>query len=143
MKKTNVLILIPARYSSSRFPGKPLAVIAGMPMIERVYKNARAASFESSKSGLEFHTAVVTDHIKIEKAVKEFSGNVLRVDDSVRTGTDRAALAFRRHFLQKNFQLVINLQGDEPLLSGKTLFKLAQNHLASFRPYFYSREREK
>ena len=60
----------------------------------------------------------------------------MRVDDSVRTGTDRVALAFERHFLKKNFQLVINLQGDEPLLSGKTLFRLAQSHLTSSDPVF-------
>ena len=70
----SVVVLIPARFGSSRFPGKPLALIAGRSMIERVYTNCKASGFE---------TAVVTDNEEIETHVKSFGGIVLRVDDDV------------------------------------------------------------
>ncbi len=119
---SSVVILIPARFGSSRFPGKPLVNIAGKSMIERVYTNCADSGFES---------AVVTDNEKIEKAVKAFGGKVLRVDDDVPSGSERIALAYERYFNQKNTELVINVQGDEPLLKGHVLKELAEFHLRS------------
>ncbi|MBF0359466.1 MAG: 3-deoxy-manno-octulosonate cytidylyltransferase [Oligoflexia bacterium] len=126
-----IVILIPARYHSSRFPGKPLAQINGKSMIERVYQNATDSTFD---------TFVVTDDNQIEKHVLNFGGKVLRVDDDVCCGTDRIHLSYQR-FLKNsksstnnkniNYSLIINLQGDEPLLTGSLLKKLGYWHLNS------------
>ena len=88
----STVILIPARFGSSRFPGKPLAKILGVTMIERVYKNCLSSGFQC---------AVVTDNHSIEESVKGFGGEVLRVDDDVPSGSERIALAYRRFFNQK------------------------------------------
>jgi len=117
------LVLIPARYQSSRFPGKPLALIAGVSMIERVYQQVL-------KSGLD--CAVVTDDDRIEQHVRGFQGQVVRVDDDVPSGTERIALAYQRFFKQKNqYDLVLNFQGDEPLFDGKEVLKLYEFHKSS------------
>lgn len=121
----SVVVLIPARYGSSRFPGKPLAKIAGRSMIERVYSNCKMAGFK---------TAVVTDNDEIEAHVKSFSGIVLRVDDDVPSGSERIALAYQRFFQNEKADLVINVQGDEPLLNGEVLKQLAEFHLKSSYP---------
>jgi len=118
----DVVILIPARFGSSRFPGKPLAKIAGKTMIERVYENCHTSGFK---------TAVVTDDDTIEAEVKKFNGEVLRVDDDVPSGSERIALAYERFLLKFQPKLIINVQGDEPLLKGETLRKLAEFHLNS------------
>ncbi|HXH32201.1 MAG TPA: 3-deoxy-manno-octulosonate cytidylyltransferase [Bacteriovoracaceae bacterium] len=117
-----VVVLIPARHGSSRFPGKPLALISGKSMIERVYTNCRESGFE---------TAVVTDHDGIEAAVKAFGGKVIRVDDDVPSGSERIALGFERFYLSGSPDLVINVQGDEPLLKGSVIRELAEFHLKS------------
>jgi len=115
------IVLIPARYASTRFPGKPLSEVKiGVPLIELVYKNVAKAGFE---------TVVVTDDERIEAAVKKFQGQVCRVDDNVPSGSERIALAFERFF--KTADLVINVQGDEPLLDPNDLKKLADAHLKS------------
>lgn len=121
----SVVVLIPARFASSRFPGKPLAMIKGVSMIERVYKNCASSGFE---------VAVVTDHDEIEKAVKAFGGTVARVDDDVPSGSERIALAYERYYSMKKPDLVINVQGDEPLLKGEILKELADYHLRSDFP---------
>ena len=117
-----VVILIPARFASSRFPGKPLASILGKSMIERVYTNCVASGFP---------TYVVTDHESIEKHVKDFGGDVLRIDDDVPSGSERIALAYERYLKHEQPDLVINAQGDEPLLKGEVLKELADFHLGS------------
>lgn len=119
---SKAVVLIPARFGSSRFPGKPLAMIAGKSMIERVYRNCLDSGFEC---------AVVTDHSEIEEHVKSFNGKVLRVDDDVPSGSERIALAFQRHFQSSAPELIINVQGDEPLLNGQVLKELADFHLNS------------
>jgi 3-deoxy-manno-octulosonate cytidylyltransferase (CMP-KDO synthetase) len=118
---SKVVVLIPARYQSSRFPGKPLALLKNKTMIERVYQNA-------ASSGLE--CAVVTDDDRIEAEVKKFGGKVIRVDDDVPSGSERIALAYER-FYEGKADLVINVQGDEPLLPGESLKLLADFHLNS------------
>jgi 3-deoxy-manno-octulosonate cytidylyltransferase (CMP-KDO synthetase) len=119
---SSVVILIPARFASSRFPGKPLAKIAGISMIQRVYQNCALSGFE---------TAVVTDNDEIENHVKSFGGKVVRVDDDVPSGSERIALAYERYFSKLKPDLVINVQGDEPLLIGTILKELAEFHLKS------------
>ncbi len=117
-----VAILIPARFASSRFPGKPLAQIKGRSMIERVFENCQLSGFESH---------VVTDHPGIEEHVRSFGGSVLRVDDDVPSGSERIALGYERFLRSRSLDLVINVQGDEPLLNGSVLRELAEFHLAS------------
>ncbi|MGE3611071.1 MAG: 3-deoxy-manno-octulosonate cytidylyltransferase [Bacteriovoracaceae bacterium] len=118
----SVVILIPARYASSRFPGKPLTKILDRPMIQHVYENCHKSGFEC---------AVVTDHDEIESVVKGFGGKVVRVDDDVPSGSERIALAYERFFKSVHSKLVINVQGDEPLLTGDVLKQLAEFHLSS------------
>ena len=118
----SAVILIPARYGSSRFPGKPLAKIAGKTMVERVYSNCAVSGFD---------TAVVTDNDEIEKAVLAFGGKVLRVDDDVPSGSERIALAYERFLASSNSDLVLNVQGDEPLLKGDVLKELVNFHLST------------
>lgn len=117
-----VVVLIPARYQSSRFPGKPLTLISGISMIQRVFNNCQESGFP---------TYVVTDHDGIEAEVKKFGGKVLRVNDDVPSGSERIALAFDRFLKQESPELVINVQGDEPLLRGNVLKELAEFHLSS------------
>ena len=124
MSKKSVLILIPARFASTRFPGKPLALIAGQSMISRVLENCKSASHPT----ITFESFVVTDSDEVETHVKS---NVVRVDDDVISGTLRIELAYSRFFKDKNYDLVINVQGDEPLLDGSDLVRLAEFHLAS------------
>lgn len=125
MSKKRVLILIPARFASTRFPGKPLAMIAGKSMIVRVLENC----LEAKHSQIEFESYVVTDNNEIEAHIKSFLPNVVRVDDDVISGTLRIELAFKRFFAQKAYDLVINVQGDEPLLEARDLVGLAEFHL--------------
>lgn len=127
MSKKSVLILIPARFASSRFPGKPLALIDGKSMIQRVLTNC----LEAKHPDYHFESFVVTDDDRIENHVKTFSPNVVRVNDDVISGTLRIELAYERFFKAKGFDLVINVQGDEPLLEGKELVGLAEFHLRS------------
>ena len=117
-----VVILIPARFASTRFPGKPLAKILGISMVERVFKNCAASGFP---------TFVVTDNAEIENHVLGFGGKVLRVDDDVPSGSERIALAYERFCIEMKPDLVINVQGDEPLLKGDVLKELADYHLKS------------
>ena len=127
MAKNRVLVLIPARYASSRFPGKPLAKIAGKSMVQRVFENCTSMGASPS---FDTQAYVVTDNLEIEKHVKDFGGNVVRVDDEVESGTERIHLAFQKS-ADKKFDLIINVQGDEPLLTGEELQRLAQFHLDS------------
>ncbi|MCT4641868.1 MAG: 3-deoxy-manno-octulosonate cytidylyltransferase [Bacteriovoracaceae bacterium] len=117
MSKT--LILIPARYQSSRFPGKPLAKIGDNPMIKYVCDNCERTGFDY---------AVVTDDDKIEAYLKSVNANVVRVDDDVTTGSERIALAYQRFFQDKNYSYIINVQGDEPLLKGELISEIGQFH---------------
>lgn len=127
MDKKRVLTLIPARFASSRFPGKPLALISKKSMIQRVYENCAKAQ----ASDIDFVTAVVTDDDRIEEHVKEFDGVVVRVDDDVVSGSERISLAYERFYADQSFDLIINVQGDEPLLKSSLIEDLAKFHLES------------
>ena len=132
MAKTRALILIPARYASTRFPGKPLAMIAGKSMIERVYQSCAELTLSSTDSNIKnlaIEVAVVTDDHRIEEHVKGFGGNVIRIDDDVPSGTERIYLAYQRNFKDQDFDFIINVQGDEPLLKGGDLLDLLDFHL--------------
>lgn len=119
LKMHKTLILIPARFASSRFPGKPLAKIAGKSMIELVVENCKNTGFDYS---------VVTDSIEIENHLKEINANYVRVDDDVSTGSERIALAYSRFFDKKGYSHIINVQGDEPLLVADLLQEINEAH---------------
>lgn len=100
--------IIPARYGSSRFPGKPLAPIAGKPMIQHVYERSRIAE------GLD-RLVVATEDTRIADSVKRFGGESILTRPDHPSGTDRLAEAAR--ILQLSDQdIVVNIQGDEPLV---------------------------
>ncbi len=103
----NFIGIIPARYESSRFPGKPLAMLGNKTMIQWVYENVSQA--------LE-HVWVATDDDRIFNAVNQFGGNAVKTLPTHQSGTDRCAEAAR--ILEKNidFDVVINVQGDEPFI---------------------------
>ncbi|MFI3261523.1 MAG: 3-deoxy-manno-octulosonate cytidylyltransferase [Rikenellaceae bacterium] len=104
------IALIPARYGSSRFEGKPLVKILGTPMIERVYKRV---------SDIYDFVAVATDDSRIEDCVKKFGGNVIMTSQSHKSGTDRVAEAHLKaeKLFNTEFDVVVNVQGDEPFVS--------------------------
>lgn len=99
--------VIPARYASSRFPGKPLADIGGMSMIERVYRQAKKAKSLSD-------VIVATDDPAIEEVVRDFSGNVCLTSPTHPSGTDRCAEVVVKMGLHAD--AIINIQGDEPFI---------------------------
>lgn len=104
------LIFIPARYKSSRFPGKPLADILGKPMIEHVYDKA-------SRSKKAEEVVVATDDLRIYSVVKGFGGNVVMTSNEHQSGTDRITEAAEK----MNGEIFINLQGDQPLISPENI----------------------
>jgi 3-deoxy-manno-octulosonate cytidylyltransferase (CMP-KDO synthetase) len=101
--------IIPARYASTRFPGKPLADLAGKPMIQRVYERVQTAMEQ---------VLVATDDHRIEQAVNSFGGNVVMTSEKHTSGTDRCAQALEIWQKQNKsrFDIVINIQGDEPFI---------------------------
>ncbi len=116
----SVTVLIPARYGSSRFPGKPLANLAGRPMIQHVYESALQTPGVS-------HVRIVTDDSRIVETAKRFHGEVSVVDSPCRTGTDRIAKVVD----QLDCQVVVNLQADEIPLHPDLLGNFIQSFLDS------------
>jgi 3-deoxy-manno-octulosonate cytidylyltransferase (CMP-KDO synthetase) len=104
--------IIPARYQSSRFPGKPLALIGKKPMIQWVYENVAKAVPE---------VWVATDDERIFKAVENFGGKAIETLSTHQSGTDRCAEAARRIAEKTEFDVVINVQGDEPFIQSKQI----------------------
>jgi len=106
-------------------------------MIQRVYENCLGAKTPLNKGPgqnppkFTFDIHVVTDHPAIEAQVKAFGGEVCRVDEPVETGSERIYLSYKKYFADKGYDLIVNVQGDEPLLKGVELRKLCENHLAS------------
>lgn len=111
-----VLGIIPARYDSSRFPGKPLIDLKGKTMIQRVYEGALKAQ--------KIDTLVVaTDDARIEAEVLHFGGKVLMTSSAHQSGTDRCAEVLANY---PGYDVVINIQGDEPLVSAQQLDSLLE-----------------
>ena len=116
MRDFNVFGIIPARYASSRFPGKPLALINGKPMVQWVYERVQSSEVRD--------LAVATDDERIADCVRGFGGKVVMTSPNHASGTDRcgeAALAMQ----PADNDVVINIQGDEPLISPKEIHLLA------------------
>ncbi|MBS1783426.1 MAG: 3-deoxy-manno-octulosonate cytidylyltransferase [Bacteroidetes bacterium] len=108
--------IIPARYASTRFPGKPLIKIEGKSMIERVYTQA---SLSKSLN----QVVVATDDVRIFDHVQHFGGNVVMTQSGHPSGTDRCWDALRQ--ISINAQYVINIQGDEPYIDPSQIDTLA------------------
>lgn len=115
--------VIPARYNSSRFPGKPLSLIMGKPMITYVYEAAtRAKTIDK--------VIVATDDSRIVEAVEKFSGTAVMTSPDHVTGTDRLTeIAFEQG---KDYDLIVNIQGDEPLIEAKVIDQCVEPFLNDF-----------
>ena len=108
--KPRILVVIPARYASTRFPGKPLTSIAGRPMIEWVYRRAsRARGIDA--------VWVATDDRRVASAVRAFGGTAILTSRRHRSGTDRIAEVARRC----RHSIIVNVQGDEPLMDPRAI----------------------
>lgn len=114
-----IICVIPARYSSTRLPGKPLALIAGKPMIQHVYERAREAKEPD-------RVLIATDHEQVYNAVKAFGGEVVMTSPHHPTGTDRLAEVAAR---LEGTDVIINVQGDEPLIDPAVIDQLAAEFL--------------
>ena len=112
--------IIPSRFGSSRFPGKPLAVLAGKPLVAWVVEAVKKAR------GLD-EVLVATDDERIVKAVEEYGGKAVMTPSELPSGTDRIACA-ARNFLGADFaddDILVNIQGDEPLIDPALVEQLA------------------
>jgi 3-deoxy-manno-octulosonate cytidylyltransferase (CMP-KDO synthetase) len=115
MQNKNVVAIIPARYGSTRFPGKPLALVGGVPMIERVVRRVKGA-------GVVDRVIVATDDKRIEEAVLSFGGEVVMTPVSCANGTMRCHAALSQ--LDPKPDAIINVQGDEPFVHPEQLKEL-------------------
>ena len=104
------IAIIPARYASTRFPGKPLALLGGKPVIQRVYEQV---------AGVLDDAVVATDDVRIYDAVKAFGGKVEMTSSEHRSGTDRCWEAYSKQ--GQPFDVVVNVQGDEPFIRPEQL----------------------
>ena len=109
-----VLGIIPARYASSRFLGKPLAMIGGKTMIERVFRGC------SENTNL-FELEVATDDSRIFDAVALFGGQAVMTDENHINGTSRIVQVITDHYLGQEVDWVINIQGDEPIIDPESI----------------------
>ena len=112
MKKMKVLAVIPARYGSTRLPGKPLSLIGDKTMVQWVYENVK-------KCELIDKVIVATDDVRIFNHVKHFGGEVMMTLKKHRSGSDRVAEVAKKI----PSDIVVNIQGDEPLISKNILYK--------------------
>ena len=105
-----ILGIIPARYASSRFPGKPLIHIEGKSMVQRVYEQAKKAIDQ---------VIIATDDIRIKNHVLDFGAEAIITSNKLRSGTERCAEALRIFFDNgfNDYDVVVNVQGDEPLIN--------------------------
>jgi 3-deoxy-manno-octulosonate cytidylyltransferase (CMP-KDO synthetase) len=110
-----ILGIIPARYASTRFPGKPLVDINGKSMIQRVYEQAKKCSTLTE-------VIVATDDERIFNHVHEFGGVAVMTAETHQSGTDRCAEVARQH---PEYQVIINIQGDEPFIEPAQIDKVA------------------
>ena len=109
-KELKFIAIIPARYASTRFPGKPLAMLGGKPVIQRVYE--RVTSVISN-------AVVATDDERIYAAVESFGGKVVMTSENHKSGTDRCWEAYQKQ--GEEYDVVINVQGDEPFIAESQL----------------------
>lgn len=115
MDNLSFLGIIPARYASSRFPGKPLAMIGDKPMIQRVYEQAKKVLAD---------VYVATDDNRIYDAVESFGGKAVMTSDKHRSGTDRCYEAYCN--VSSKADVVINIQGDEPFIHEEQICEIME-----------------
>ena len=111
-----VLCVIPARYASTRLPGKPLSMIAGKPMIQHVYERACQAQLPNE-------VVVATDNELVEKAVLDFGGKAVMTSPDHPSGTDRLAEVA---LMYPDVDVIVNVQGDEPMIPPEVIYRLAE-----------------
>ena len=134
-KQMKFIGIIPARYASTRFPGKPLAMLGGKPVIQRVYEQVVSVLGEAY---------VATDDERIFKAVESFGGRAVMTRSDHKSGTDRIEEAAQK--LQTDADVIINVQGDEPFIQKsqletvKHLFDDPQTQIATLGKPFESME---
>lgn len=119
------IVVIPARFASSRLPGKPLADIAGKPMVQHVYEKA----LQSDATAV----YVATDDQQVVQAVEAFGGQVLLTKSSHESGTDRLQEVAKQLKLDDQ-QVIVNVQGDEPLIPPSVINQVAELMLQSDSP---------
>ena len=107
--------IIPARYASTRFPGKPLAMLGNKPVIQHVYEQVKDC-FDS--------VYVATDDERIKEAVLAFGGNVVMTSEDCKNGTERCLDAYKRLALDSD--VIVNVQGDEPFIQAKQVKALME-----------------
>lgn len=113
MNNLNFIGIIPARYASTRFPGKPLAMIGNMTMIERVWRQAKKVLQQ---------VYVATDDTRIYDTVKAFGGDVVMTSTNHHSGTDRCFEAYQT--IGGNQDVIINIQGDEPFIQESQIIEI-------------------
>ncbi|AEA34449.1 3-deoxy-manno-octulosonate cytidylyltransferase [Hippea maritima] len=111
----NIAVLIPARYGSSRFEGKVIKTILQKPMVQWVYEGVKSSKYAN-------FLAVLTDDDRVFETVRAFGGNVYFVKGDFKSGTDRIAEFCR----DKDFDYIVNMQADEPLIDSDTIDKLIE-----------------
>ena len=111
-----VLCVIPARYASTRLPGKPLSMIAGKPMIQHVYERACQAQLPNE-------VVVATDNELVEKVVLDFGGKAVMTSPDHPSGTDRLAEVA---LMYPDVDVIVNVQGDEPMIPPEVIDRLAE-----------------
>lgn len=111
-----VLCVIPARYASTRLPGKPLSMIAGKSMIQHVYERACQAQLPNE-------VVVATDNEMVEKAVLDFGGKAVMTSPDHPSGTDRLAEVA---LMYPDVDVIVNVQGDEPMIPPEVIDRLAE-----------------
>lgn len=118
-------VVIPARYQSTRLPGKPLADIAGKPMVQWVYEQAMQAGAE--------RVIIATDDARVEQAVLAFGGTVCMTSPDHQSGTERLAEVVKLMGIEDD-HIIVNVQGDEPLIPPGIIRQVADNLAASQAP---------
>lgn len=121
---TTILAVIPARYASQRFPGKPLALINGRPMVQWVYQAAKTCPVFSQ-------VVVATEDERIAEVVRGFGGQVELTSPHHPSGTDRVAKVAERY---PEAEVVVNVQGDQPFVTGMMLQQLVTPYLVGREP---------
>ncbi len=111
-------VIIPARFASSRLPGKPLADIEGKPMIIRVMEQAQKSAAN--------RVIIATDHQQVFDVVKDYGGEVILTSDKHNSGTERLAEVINAYYLSDD-EVIVNVQGDEPLIPPIIIDQVAEN----------------
>lgn len=111
-------VIIPARYASTRLPGKPLLPLAGRPMIQHVYERALDSGAD--------HVVIATDDERIREAAQGFAADVIMTSERHPSGTDRLAEVIDKRSFADD-QIIVNLQGDEPLMPAALIRQVAEN----------------